>query len=101
MRSNPTAEKLRSYGWDCLQWVESGHSQIVLSGLMTARIEEAISAHICEPTNPATFADLFLAVRSNLPAGVLLKDVLAAMVETGRIETFKDEEGGTVYARDC
>jgi hypothetical protein len=69
---------------------------------MTA-IENAICTYIYgrEPTNPATFADLFLAVRSGLGPGVLLKDVLAAMVEAGKIETFEDEERGTICVRDC
>jgi hypothetical protein len=73
----------------------------------TKTIEDAICAHICErdANDSARYDDLKPVIAPLLPVGenadFVLSNTLPAMIQAGKIETFEDEERGTVYVRDC
>lgn len=70
-------------------------------------VEDAICAHICErlPDDPPAHDDLIPIILPLLPAGAdaahVLSIILPAMLASGKIETFEDEERGAVYVRGC
>lgn len=73
--------------------------------MMNDSIEDAICNHVCqrEPTNPATYFELVqvAATREPLITSGEIDDILEAMVNSGQLKAFEDEERGTIYVRDC
>jgi len=62
-------------------------------------LERLIVDLVCQrgPHNPPTFRDF----ADSIPPTADLSGILRKMIGTGALETFEDEERGTVYVRDC